>query len=324
MAWFRSGIIGTGWRGDCLVYKILIGFSLGWLGSFLRVMPMSIYATATSPLMTGIDVGTGASKYTDIVTQCVSTLASESKASVTDQLNAYQTLQSLMYSDISNNGKGGVLSQTNLNDAKRAADALNNAPIAQQMATLSGQLGGSLSPANPNPAKDMLNALSRFSQNDQQIIFVSGGNNVFDIHGKNNYFASLDDWKADLKKQAAAFVAQPPASDNVSSATTTATATGAKGSVNTVKMESKSTVTPLPKSGASATDASIALQTMLKFQAEMSAEKLAAAALAKKTSSVPNDTGLNTTAMVQTVSMLRSISSDANPAASADHLDRCA
>jgi hypothetical protein len=268
---------------------------------------MQIYGTATSPLLTGIDVGTGASKYTDIVTQAVNILASGSQASVTDQLNAFQTLQSLMYSDISNNGKGGVLSQTNLNDAKRAADALNNAPIAQQMATLSGQLGGFLSPANPNPAKDMLNALSRFSQNDQQIIFVSGGNNVFGIHGKNNYYASLDDWKADLKKQAAAFVAAPTSDATASPAPPTTTANVQNGQTTTAiptSAANKSVVALLPQSSAATSGASAALQILLQFQEEMETNKLAAAALANKTetSGIPNDTTSQAAATLQTTS----------------------
>jgi hypothetical protein len=72
------------------------------------------------------------------------------------------------------------------------------------------------------------------------------------------------------------------------------------------------------------TEASIALQTLLKFQDEMSAEKLAAAALARKTSSIPNDTGSKTTAMVQTLSMLQTISTDATPAVPAGHFNQIA
>jgi hypothetical protein len=59
---------------------------------------MQVFGTAASPVVTGIGVGTGASKYSDIVTQGVNTLANGSTASLDDKLNAYQTLNSLLFS----------------------------------------------------------------------------------------------------------------------------------------------------------------------------------------------------------------------------------
>jgi hypothetical protein len=162
------------------------------------------------------------------------------------------------------------------------------------------------------------------------MIFVAKQKNIpgaLVVGGKLISYATLDDWKADLKSQAAAYVAQPQVSGEtaltVTAAATTSAATGANGGESSAKTEDKSLVPLHPEPGASATDASIALQSMLKFQDEISAERLAAAALAMKTSSIPNDTSLKTTATVQTLSMLRT-SSRANPAESAGHLNQIA
>jgi hypothetical protein len=97
-----------------------------------------IYAPSTSPVVTGIGVGTGASKYTDLVTQSVNALTS-GKASVDDQLNAYQNLMGLVYSPGAPGGNGGLLEQTNKNDWQRACDALQNSPGAQRIIQVNAQ-----------------------------------------------------------------------------------------------------------------------------------------------------------------------------------------
>jgi hypothetical protein len=94
---------------------------------------MQIYATSTSTVVTGIGVGTRSSKYTDLVTQYVNTLASGSKASLNDQLNAWQNLGSLLFTG---DDKGGIPYQTNQSDCKRAVDAYENSDIAKKIQQL--------------------------------------------------------------------------------------------------------------------------------------------------------------------------------------------
>lgn len=243
---------------------------------------MSIYATATSPLVTGIGVGTGASKYTDIVTQCVNTLASGSKASVTDQLNALQTLQSLLDSDIGSDG--GILTQTNKNDAQRAATALNTAPIIQQMGQVDAQYGAALSSAmssdggNGNIAQQKLDALQRFSPDDQQMILVSEGYNVPGAvvqGGQDLYYATVADWKAALKQQATAFDAQQQVTAAAQSSAVVAAVSSAAAPASAATpaaMAKPSIQTLLTYDSASATSANIALQILLSDHAKTNAE----------------------------------------------------
>jgi hypothetical protein len=290
---------------------------------------MSVFATSTSPVITGIGVGTGASKYTDLVTQYVNTLASGSKASLDDQLNAWENLQSLIFSD-AGGGNGGLLEQTNKNDWKRAADTYDNSDLTKRLMQVDGQFQGAISAAI-NPQDDMaqvgvkvaqsqLNALGRFSQDDQKIIFVAEEKNIhgaYIVGGKEIYYASLDDWKADLKKQAAAVVTQPPASDEAVASGTTAASIN--GSQSTTKPAVNAVAALLPKGGAPATDASVALQILLKFQDEMNTEKLAAAALATKTGTfgVPNYSASKAAATPQTTPK-------ATSTLPADHLNQIA
>jgi hypothetical protein len=253
---------------------------------------VQIYATVTSPLVTGIGVGTGASKYTDIVTQSAKTLASGSNASVTDQLNAYQTLLGLVVSDVGSDG--GLLDQTNKNDAQRAVAALNNAPIIQQMEQLGGQFGATLSSAmssgaeNGNTAQNTLDTLSRYSQDDQQIIFVSAGFNVPGAlvqGGQDLYYASVDDWKAALKQQAAAFNAQQQASTTAQSSTVVAAISSPAAPASTAgpaATAKPSIQTLLTSNSPSATNANIALQILLSDQARTHAESSGAAKAAAK------------------------------------------
>jgi hypothetical protein len=301
---------------------------------------MQIFGTATSPVVTGIGVGTGASKYSDIVTRDVNTLANGSKASLDDKLNAYQALESLICTRADSGV--GILYQTNKNDAERAAAAIDNTDFAKGLQQLASQYcntgmasARAAGDGSFNVAQNQLDTLARFTPDQQKMIFVAQDMNIpghlFSL-GKDIYYSSLDAMKATLKSQAAAYEAQQQSADaNASSVATaptgtaaTPTTTAVNGVQSTVKTADKAAITLLPKDGAPASDASIALQTLLKFQDEMSAEKLAAAALAKKTetSNVPNDIGSKTAAMVQTISVLQTVLSSANPAIPAGHLNQ--
>ena len=127
------------------------------------------------------------------------------------------------------------------------------------------------------------------------------------VGSQDIYYSSLDAWKADLKKQAVAFDADSTSGDTASSAPTTMAPNVQSGQTTTgikTNAANKSAVALPPRNSAAATDASAALQILLQFQNEMDTEKLAAAALTSKTGTVrvPNDTGSETAAALQTTS----------------------
>lgn len=279
---------------------------------------MQVFATSTSPVVTGIGVGTGASKYTDLVTQYVNTLASGSKASLDDQLNAWQNLQSLL---ITGDDKGSVLYQTNKNDCQRAYEAYANSDLMKKLEQLDSQfnsagLASGIAAGNGgfNIAQNKLDNLARFSPDEQKMIFVAGGMNIpgrLVINGKSIYYASVDDWKADLKQQAAAYAAQPPAPSQMAPSAAVALTAAATGGQNTATAATpnKVAVALPPQNGESATNASIALQVLLSVQEANHAAMPATAESATKTgtSSVPNYTGPRTPAIPRTVSKAVSI-----------------
>jgi hypothetical protein len=251
---------------------------------------MYVDAPINSPVVTGIGLGTGASKYTDIVTKSINTLANPN-ASLDDQLSAYQNLIGLLFAQAP--GGGELLAQTNANDYQRATDAFNNAfnnGIGQQIQQVNNQYGATIQSIynpNSNPYQDQLDALSRFSQANQQIIFVAQQKNVLGfatIGGQSVAYATVADWKSALTQQAAAWNAQQ--------ATATATATApsaanqspstASGVAPTTTASSKAK--PAPASGQD-TAAGIALQLILSGQnAKHETSTSAAKTVASRTS----------------------------------------
>jgi hypothetical protein len=188
---------------------------------------MQIWGTSASPLVTGIGVGTGASKYTDLVTQYVNALATGSKSSLDDQLSAYQGLQSLLFST-SDSGVPGVLFQTNQNDAVRAGNALANSDLSKQLQQVAIQFDSAGMAATSaagtgsfNIAQSKLDGLARLSTDQQKMLFVEQETNIPTAHMVGNqeiYYTSLDSWKTALKNQATAFDANSTKSDTASSA----------------------------------------------------------------------------------------------------------
>ena len=251
---------------------------------------MQVYGASTSPLVTGIGVGAGASKYTDLVNQYTKTLANGSTASLDDKLSAWTNLTSLIFARDNN---APLLMETNKNDYKRAVDTYQNSDFAKQIQQVDGQfnnvssaLAGSQVGTDINAASNNLNLLSRFSQDQQKMIFVAmnmniSGSNI--IGGQDIYYSNLDDWKADLKQQSSAFNTQEQASAATASSAAEATAsltaalssTAARGlttastAMNTTMLASQSGTTSLKANSASVTYAGIAVQLLLKAQEAM-------------------------------------------------------
>ena len=261
---------------------------------------MQVSATDTSPVV----AGTGASAYTDIVTSYVNTLASGSAASLDDKLAAYQSLEKLMFTSDKNND-GSILYKTNKNDWRRALDAYENSNTGKQVQQLDSQFSDACmslalsdpNGSNANNAQNWLTALSRFSQDQQKTIFVALRLNVHGsgyIGDQEVYYASLNDWKADLQKQSAAFAARQQPAQAAASATATSTADAVASSVAAATAASVQTVqstssaagsaaaVSLSRGSAPVTGASIALQVLLNVQDAEHAEKLPAAAQATK------------------------------------------
>jgi hypothetical protein len=244
---------------------------------------MQVLETATSPVVTGNGVGTGASKYTDLVTQYVNTLSNASNASLDDKLSAYTNLEGLLYTDTGNGV--GLLAATNLNDAKRGADALYNTNFGQQLKQLDLQYNnGAYNPTNANSAQNQLDTLTRFSQDQQKMIFVAEKMNIkgaYVVGDQDIYYASVDAWKAALKTQAAAFDVQQKQDANATTSSavdaTAPTLSAITANAQTAATTpTKATATLTPQVAAPTSGASIALQVLISAQAEASTRATAA------------------------------------------------
>ncbi len=282
--------------------------------------------------MTDISVGTGASKYTDLVTKYANTLASGSKASLDDKLAAWNNLGSLLFTPNENDGN---IYQTNKNDYQRAIDLYNNSDLAKQMQQVDAQFNAAGLASAPssndgfNIAQNKLGDLARFSQDDQKMIFMAEQLNMpgaLVIGNKDIYYPSLDAWKADLKQQAAAFGAQQQTPAATALATVAATAssaampalTTAPIATNAAKLASQARVTLPVADSAPATNASIALQILLTTQDAM--QKSAAARQATQTEA----SGASAHAASRTAAMPQVNAPEALAASSGNQLNRLA
>jgi len=216
--------------------------------------------------VTGIGIGTGTSKYTDLVTKSIQALSSGT-ASNADQLAGYQNLIALVYSNAP--GGGSLLEQTNKNDWQRAVDALANSPGSQRIQQVEAQFNNAETTAarssndqNANPAQTTLNILSQFSQDDQATIFVATSQNIpgfATVGGKSISYATLSDWKASLQQQATATATANSAATATPLTTTPPATTGPVVSTTAkAAIQVKPVIADTPT-----TTASIALQLVL-------------------------------------------------------------
>jgi len=241
---------------------------------------MYLYGTSSSPLVTGIGVGTGADAYSDLITNYTNTLADGSTASFSDKLNAWVNLGSLCFSFSSNTNPESTLYQTNKSDYQRASNTWLNSDFAKQVQQVSDQFSGYMyahqGGGGSNFAQTTLNALNSFSPDEQKMIFYGQGMEVNGMRyeqGGSNYYNSLDDWRTSLTQQSAAYVAQQssastaPNPAGIAAAVTTGTATiKASSDSSTADTAAKSAVTSLTQHGGSASAGSIALQVLLNSQ----------------------------------------------------------
>ncbi|WP_155913676.1 hypothetical protein [Asticcacaulis sp. AC466] len=144
----------------------------------------SAVVTPTPPVQPSAPVASPAKTiYSDRVASAVSALASGSKASLDDQVDAYRRLTDL----ICNGAK--LYKAGNPDDLKSAIDAYHNSDIAKRIDKVSNQYSARAASGTGGPANS-LNAINTFSSDDQKLLFVS-------LMGDAEY-NTVEDWKAGM------------------------------------------------------------------------------------------------------------------------------